>query len=282
MLNPKPQTQTIDVASLSEWESRVYDNVWAEYRQVRTWLIAFGSGGAVLLLGTNVTVGFSPFFRNLTLLLLLGGATVQVLSAMLHRRYLVAEVKQRMTAKSRSFDHDFDKSYEFPEVAIATLPPAGVFGKWHSDRSLGANLRRCPDLLTFCAYIGAAVLVAVAVMCFHHDKASPIGISLSLPVIEGPPGPRGPQGLPGPKGEAGCAGPQGERGLNGCVGPVGPQGPKGETGAKGDLGPKGEQGPPGADGQIGPRGPKGEPGVSELRIVPPFAAYPSRCLPRYK
>jgi hypothetical protein len=51
-------------------------------------------------------------------------------------------------------------------------------------------------------------------------------------VVEGPPGPQGPQGEPGetgPQGEPGETGPQGEPGPTGNTGPIGPTGPSGPT-----------------------------------------------------
>ena len=85
-------------------------------------------------------------------------------------------------------------------------------------------------------------------------------------LIEGNPGPAGPQG---PKGDPGPQGPKGDPGADGAPGATGPQGPKGDPGEtgpqgpqgeKGDPGPQGEPGADGAPGETGPAGPKGDTG----------------------
>ena len=57
-------------------------------------------------------------------------------------------------------------------------------------------------------------------------------------IIEGQPGPAGPQGVPGPAGAQGPAGPQGPQGVQGPEGPAGPQGvagPQGPAGSGGSI-----------------------------------------------
>jgi hypothetical protein len=75
------------------------------------------------------------------------------------------------------------------------------------------------------------------------------------PVINVPPGERGPVGLSGPTGPRG---PQGPPGVDGAPGPPGPQGDPGLPGA---VGPQGVPGPPGRDGDAGPAGADGKPGA---------------------
>ena len=82
----------------------------------------------------------------------------------------------------------------------------------------------------------------------------------------GPPGPAGPQGIPGergPKGEDGQSGQKGDvgpMGPQGIQGPAGPPGPKGDKGDKGETGERGPAGSDGLDGTTGPQGPMGPPG----------------------
>jgi hypothetical protein len=61
-------------------------------------------------------------------------------------------------------------------------------------------------------------------------------------MIEGAPGPTGPQGPQGQQGPQGVAGPQGPVGPQGAPGTAGSQGPKGDPGPKGDTGPQGPAG----------------------------------------
>lgn len=61
------------------------------------------------------------------------------------------------------------------------------------------------------------------------------GVSESLVVIEGPPGPAGAQGLEGPQGEAGPTGEVGTQGEQGPAGPRGPVGPQGPAGGGGSV-----------------------------------------------
>ena len=70
----------------------------------------------------------------------------------------------------------------------------------------------------------------------HNKGDNPIS---GPKLVEGPPGPAGPQGIPGERGPMGPPGPKGEDGL------VGPQGIQGPPGPKGDRGETGERG---ADG----------------------------------
>lgn len=91
-------------------------------------------------------------------------------------------------------------------------------------------------------------------------------------VVEGLPGPAGPQGvagsdglpgapgLPGPPGatgQRGASGSDGSDGSDGAPGPAGATGPAGEQGPAGSDGAQGEQGPPGPPGEQGPPGPTG-------------------------
>ncbi|WP_417765045.1 BclA C-terminal domain-containing protein [Sinanaerobacter sp. ZZT-01] len=82
--------------------------------------------------------------------------------------------------------------------------------------------------------------------------------------VEGPPGPRGRQGVTGPigpigpqgvAGEPGPAGPQGAQGVAGEPGPAGPQGAQGVAGEPGPAGPQGAQGIAGEPGPTGEQGP---------------------------
>lgn len=66
--------------------------------------------------------------------------------------------------------------------------------------------------------------------------------SMSNPIYQGAPGPKGERGEQGP------VGPQGE------AGPAGPVGPKGDQGDLGPMGPQGEQGPSGEPGPAGQSG----------------------------
>ena len=101
----------------------------------------------------------------------------------------------------------------------------------------------------------------------HNKGENPIS---GPKLVEGPPGPAGPQGIPGergPKGEDGLPGATGPQGLQGPMGPQGlqgPPGPKGDNGEMGPTGPMGIQGPPGPageNGQTGPMGPQGPQGI---------------------
>ena len=86
-------------------------------------------------------------------------------------------------------------------------------------------------------------------------------------VIQGPPGPPGPQGCPGPAGPRGCPGPPGPRGAQGRSGPAGANGAPGAPGAPGPQGAPGFPGAPGAPGQPGPpgaTGPAGPQGIQGL------------------
>ncbi len=76
-------------------------------------------------------------------------------------------------------------------------------------------------------------------------------------ILQGEPGPAGPQG---PRGETGPAGPRGEKGGTGPAGPQGPQGLTGPRGFQGETGPAGPQGPQGVQGERGPQGPTGAAG----------------------
>lgn len=103
--------------------------------------------------------------------------------------------------------------------------------------------------------------------------------------VKGDTGPRGPQGVKGDTGDTGPKGPRGEQGLTGPEGPRGPEGPKGADGVvtfealtdeqreslrgdagpegpKGEVGPKGPAGPEGPVGPRGPEGPQGDRGVA--------------------
>ena len=85
----------------------------------------------------------------------------------------------------------------------------------------------------------------------------------TFPVIVGPPGPQGPQGIPGPQGVQGIVGPagaQGNQGLQGIQGPLGPQGIQGiqgDIGLQGQQGDQGIQGIQGIQGLVGPQGDQG-------------------------
>lgn len=124
--------------------------------------------------------------------------------------------------------------------------------------------------------------------CTLEDRAD-----LSMTVVHGIKGDRGPRGLQGDRGMVGDQGPQGEPGSaivphvnqdtglmsfsigeSGAVpapvyvrGPQGPQGvqgtagPAGPQGAQGVAGPKGDPGPRGVAGDQGPAGPRGPQGV---------------------
>lgn len=76
-----------------------------------------------------------------------------------------------------------------------------------------------------------------------------------IPGPEGPQGATGPQGMQGVPGQSGPQGPQGVQGARGETGPAGPQGPEGQQG------PQGNPGPAGATGPMGPQGPQGEQGI---------------------
>jgi Collagen triple helix repeat (20 copies) len=76
-------------------------------------------------------------------------------------------------------------------------------------------------LVTFCAGLAAAVIVAAT-----HAQTTPQK-TVTINVTNGTPGPAGP---PGPKGDTGPAGPPGPKGDPGPAGPPGPQGPPGPPG----------------------------------------------------
>lgn len=86
----------------------------------------------------------------------------------------------------------------------------------------------------------------------------------TFPVIVGPPGPQGPQGIPGPQGVQGIVGPAGAQGNQGPQGIQGPLGPQGLQGIQGDIGlqgPQGDQGIQGIQGLQGLVGPQGDQGI---------------------
>jgi hypothetical protein len=95
------------------------------------------------------------------------------------------------------------------------------------------------------AQVAVPIAAQVAVPIAAQVAVPPPNITTPpVQMIQGPPGPAGPQGLPGP------AGPQG---LPGSAGPQGPPGPRGPRG----LHQKGGPGPAGPQGPRGPRGPDG-------------------------
>jgi Collagen triple helix repeat (20 copies) len=96
--------------------------------------------------------------------------------------------------------------------------------------------RRLPILLALLGLLFAGTAgFYTAVGTGAAQKTRTVTISL----LQGPPGPRGP------------AGPKGEQGDPGARGEQGEAGPKGDTGAAGPQGPRGEQGPPGPKGDAG-------------------------------
>ena len=88
------------------------------------------------------------------------------------------------------------------------------------------------------------------------------------PLVTGPQGPPGPQGVTGTTGPQGPVGPAGLTGTAGPIGPIGPAGPQGFAGATGATGPIGPQGltgatgPAGTAGATGASGPAGPQGIA--------------------
>jgi len=107
----------------------------------------------------------------------------------------------------------------------------------------------------------APVPVAVAPNVASQASVPPPNlISPPVQIIQGPPGPAGPQGLPGPAGPQGPPGLRGHQGLKGQVGAQGPQGLRGPQGLSGPAGPQGLPGPAGSQGLSGQDGSQGLPG----------------------
>jgi hypothetical protein len=98
--------------------------------------------------------------------------------------------------------------------------------------------------------------------CVGQSVSASVRVTVQLPTILGPQGPKGDTGATGPQGLKGDKGDTGAQGPSGVGGPVGPIGLTGATGASGPLGPKGDTGAPGAQGPQGLPGPTGLPGAT--------------------
>lgn len=103
-----------------------------------------------------------------------------------------------------------------------------------------------------------------------YDAANPAGyITLAeVPVVSGPKGDTGPQGLQGETGPTGSQGIQGEagaQGVKGDTGETGPQGLQGIQGLKGDTGLQGIQGVKGDTGLTGTAGADGAQGLQGIQ-----------------